>query len=215
MERSPTYLPRSLSKKEMIINASTRSSKMFTYSLCLNFWLSFSTPSRQSPATRFVPSFTANWSSPVLLRNSCADSVAFITDVSFSSFALLPAFEAHSFNAEIKCCIFWMIMSITSRDLPLTSFAIFFSLFARVSALLTVSSTEICLRALVHVTAASVSSCRSLSTSTLMPCFFQRDLASSKAFACSLALLASSSAQLLNQKRVALLIKKINSHDAF
>lgn len=166
----------------------------------LNLWVSFSTPSLQSPATFFAPSLKAKVNSAVLCCKSCADLLAFEMAACRTSSACVPALVVHSFRYDISKTIFWMILLIISLDFPLKSTVIALSLSIKFSALLTVPSTENCFPALSHETPAVVSSRRSSSTTTLMPCLSQRSLASSKAFACSLALLASSSAQTLDSK---------------
>jgi len=190
----------------------------------LNFCVSFSTPSLQSSVTRFVPSLTAEPNSAVCCFNSCIDPIVFslmaeLNSVVFccnscidahvfemvaslSSLVLAHASAIHSFRTEIKTSIFCMILSSTTRDFPLMSSAISLSLSTKFSALLTVPSTEeTCFPAVSHVTPVELSSLRSLSTTTLMPCFSHRYLASSRAFACSLALFASSSAHALNDNK--------------
>lgn len=163
----------------------------------MNFWVSFSTPSLQSPATRFAPSLMVKLTSAALCRNFCVDSLALEMAVSLRSSVFFPAWDAHSFKLDISRAIFSMILLSVSLDFSLTSTAIALSLSNKFSARRTVPSTENCLLASTHVTPAKDSSRRSLSTTTLMPCLSQRSLASSSALACSLALLASSSAQAL------------------
>ena len=166
----------------------------------LNLWVSFSTPSLQSPATFFAPSLRAKLNSAVLCCKSCADILAFEMTACCTSSARFPALLVHSLKFDINKAIFWMIMLIISVDFPLKSPAITFSLSIKFSALLTVPSTENGFPALSHETPAVVSSRRSSSTTTLMPCLSHRSLASSRAFACSLALFASSSAQALDDR---------------